>query len=276
MDFASQMGSIAINSKGHIFVFQRAQVDPQLLEFDQNRKFVRAFGEGIAVRAHGMRFDAQDNMWICDQNGGVVMKLSPEGKILMTIGERGKQGDWDEAQGIRLLWQPLDVAIARNGDIYISMGHGMDSPAGHPARILRLDKNGKYINQWFGNIDGPGKFAMAHSIVLDPKGDLYIADRQDKHIVVYDDEGKFIRTIQMPNLVCTFMVTKNNELWISTGTDGQIEKLDWDGNVKGWTGLGPGKGPGQFGEANFMTMDSHGNILIVDSTRIEEMVSPKT
>ena len=75
-----------------------------------------------------MAIDAQDNIWICDENGDTVMKLSPEGKLLMTIGVKGQRGDWDEAKGQRLLWQPLDLAFAPNGDIYIGMGHANESP----------------------------------------------------------------------------------------------------------------------------------------------------
>ena len=277
MQFASQVAAVAMNSKGHIFVYQRAAAGkPQLLEFDQNQKFVRGFGEDIAVRAHGMRFDAQDNMWICDQNGNTVMKLNPQGQVIMTIGEKGKMGAWDEAAGNRYLFQPIDVAIAPNGDIYIAQGHGRESPAGD-SRVLRVDKNGKYITQWSGNVDGPGKFSMVHSITLDQKGNVYLADREDKRIVVYDGNGKFIRTIQMANLVCAFMVTKNNELWMSNGQDGQVEKIDWDGHVLGWAGTGPGNGIGQFGESNYMAMDAKGDIYVADTVygRVQKLIKKK-
>jgi hypothetical protein len=87
------VAAVAINSKGHLFAFQRnAAGNPQLLEFDQNHKLVRAIGDeviGHQNKAHGMAIDAEDNIWICDENGDTVMKLSPEGKLLMTIGVRG-------------------------------------------------------------------------------------------------------------------------------------------------------------------------------------------
>lgn len=278
MEFAGHVSSVAINSKRHIFVFHRAAPGkPQLLEFDQTQKFVRGFGENIAVRAHSMVIDAQDNIWITDQNGGTVTKLSPEGKPLMTIGVKGKQGDWDEAGGTRLLWQPLAIVIAANGDLYIGMGHGGESPEGGAARVLHLDKNGKYIHQWFGNARGPGKFSMVHAIALDPKGNVYLADREEYRMVVYDGDGNFIKTIQKTNLVCGLMVTKNNELFIATGQDGQIEKTDWDGKVLGSTGLGPGAGVGQFGESGDMAMDSKGDIYVADGVngRVGKLIAPK-
>jgi sugar lactone lactonase YvrE len=223
-----------------------------------------------------MAIDAQDNIWICDQFGDTVMKLSPEGKLLMTLGVKGKRGDWDEAKGIRLLWQPEDVAFAPNGDIYIGMGHANESPNDGAARVLHLDKNGKFINQWFGDSPGPGKFSMVHGLTVNPlNGNVYIADREEYRIVVYDGNGKFIKTIQMANLVCTLYVDPNNQLWMATGLDGQIEKLDWDGNVLGSAGLGPGRGPGQFAETNYMGMDSHGNMFVGDTsvTRVTELVA---
>ena len=108
------------------------------------------------VRLPGMAIDAADNVWICDANGATVMKLSPEGKLLMILGVKGKRGDWNEARGQRLLWQPLDLAFAPNGDIYIGEGHanespndaGSDDPANNigAARVIHLDKTGKFIN----------------------------------------------------------------------------------------------------------------------------------
>jgi sugar lactone lactonase YvrE len=281
MVYARHVSSVAINSKGHIFVFHRAEAGkPQLLEFDQQQKFVRGFGEDIAERAHSMLIDAQDNIWITDQNGGTVRKLSPEGKVLWTIGVQGKEGDWDEATGSHLLWQPLALALAPNGDIYIGMGHAGESArrgGGGPARILHLDKNGKYINQWFGNARGPGHFTMVHALVLDPKGNLYISDREEYRVVVYDGTGHFIKTIQKPNLVCSMMATQDNEVFLATGADGQVEKVDWDGAVLGSTGLGPGAGFGQFGESCDMAMDGKGDIYVSDGVngRVTKLIAPK-
>ncbi len=273
------VSAVALNSKEHLFAFQRNPAgQPQLFEFDQNHKLVRTIGEeaiGHQNKAHGMAIDAQDNIWICDENGDTVMKISPEGKLLMTIGVKGERGDWDEAKGQRLLWQPLAVAFGPNGDIYIGMGHANESPndtdrsptnKSGAARILHLDKNGKFIQQWFGNSAGPGHFSMVHGLAVNPNnGNIYIGDREEYRIVVYDGNGKFIRTIQMRNLVCALYVDPHRQLWMATGQDGQIFKIDWDGNVLGAIGNGPGKGEGQFTESTYMAMDSHGNLFVGDT-----------
>src|SRR5262245_54701735 len=135
--FARQVGGIAMNSRGHFFVFHRATAGkPQVLEFDANQKFVRGFGEDIASRAHGIRIDAEDNIWLCDQGGNVVIKMNPQREVVMRIGERGTPGLWDEAAGRRLLFNPTDLVFAPNGDIYIAQGHGRESPSGFPASVL--------------------------------------------------------------------------------------------------------------------------------------------
>jgi sugar lactone lactonase YvrE len=272
---ARQFGGVAMNSQGHIFVFHRATAGkPQVLEFDANQKFVRGFAEDIAVRAHGIRIDTEDNIWLCDQGGNVVIKMNPQREVVMRIGERGMPGLWDEAAGRRLLFNPTDLAFAPNGDIYIAQGHGSESPSGFPASVLHLNKDGRFIAQWRGDIEGPGKFAMAHSIVLDARGNLYLADREDKRIVVYDSKGRFVKAIQMANLVCAFMVAKDGSLWMANGQDGQVEKIDWDGNVLGWSGIGPGNGPGQFGESSYMVMDAKGDIYVSDTSlgRVQKLI----
>ena len=289
--FIGGVSAVALNSKEHFFAFQRnAAGQPQLFEFDPNHKLIRTIGEdviGHQMKAHGMTIDAQDNIWLCDENGDTVTKLSPEGKVLMMLGVRGQRGDWDEARGQRLLWQPLHLAFAANGDIYIGMGHANESPndtdksptnGSGAARVLHLDKNGKFINQWFGNSAGQGHFSMVHGIAINPaNGDVYLGDREEYRIVVYNRSGKFVKTIQMRNLICGLYVDPHNQLWLATGQDGQIFKIDWEGKVLGAIGNGPGRGEGQFTESNYMAMDSRGNLYTGDTSvgRITMMVAPR-
>jgi len=251
------VAAIGINSKGHIFVFQRAPVP--LVEFDENEKFIRTFGEGLAARPHGMRIDAQDNIWITDVNGNTVTKLNPQGQTVMTLGKEGP---------VRFN-QPVDVAFGANGEFFVSQGHGGPDP-----RVFRFDKSGKVLTQWSGKVEGPGAFELPHSIVLGPDGDLYMADRELKHIQVFDTNGKHLRTVQKDNLVCGLFVPKDRQLYLTSGYDGQIEKLDWNGKILGITGGGPGKENGQYGEAHYMTMDGAGNIYVADTVnnRVQKLM----
>ena len=284
--------AVALDSKGHLWVFQRADAGkPQLFKFDPNHQLIlRVWPDviGYQDKAHGMAVDSEDNVWITAATSATVMKISPEGKLLMTIGERGRRGDWDEAKGQRLLWQPVMIAFAPNGDVYIGEGHANESPndsdSDDPAnnigaaRIIHLDKNGRFINQWYGNEVGQGKFSSAHGLAVDPRnGDVWIGDREEYRIVVYSGDGKFVKTMQMRNLVCALYFDSHGEPWMATGQDGQFLKLDRNGKVLGAVGNGMGIGTGQFIEASYWVMDEQDNLYAGDTSvgRVTKMLAPR-
>jgi sugar lactone lactonase YvrE len=282
-----------IDSKGNLWVFERnAAGTPQLFEFGLDRKLIRAIGDdviGHQLKAHGMAIDSEDNVWICDADGATVMKVSPAGKLLLTLGTKGRRGDWNEAKGQRLLWQPLDLAFAPNGDIYIGEGHANESPndtdsedpanSVGAARVIHLDKAGKFLDQWYGNSIGQGKFSMVHGLAIDPlDGDVWLADREEYRLVVYTAGGKFVKTVQMRNLMCAIAFDPQGNLWVASGQDGQILKIDRNGKVLGAIGNGSGTGEGQFIESNYVTWDKQGNLYTGDTSvgRVTEMIAPKS
>ena len=284
--------SVALDSKGNLWVFQRADMGkPQLFKFDPNQQLILQVGPdviGYQNKAHGMAVDAEDNVWITAAGSATVQKISPEGKLLLTLGQSGRRGDWDEAKGQRLLWEPVMVAFAPNGDVYIAEGHGNESPndtdSDDPAnnigasRIIRVDKNGKFIQQWFGNEVGQGKFNSAHGFAVDPTtGDVWIGDREDYRIVVYSGDGKFLKTMQMRNLVCAIYFDSHGNPWMGSGQDGQFLKLTRDGKVVGAIGNGMGISHGQFIEASYWVMDKQDNLYAGDTSvgRVTKMVAPK-
>lgn len=273
--------SVALDSKGYLWVFKRAPVGTvQLMKFGPDHKLVLQVPESVIGhqdKPHGMAVDRNDNVWIVDNGESTVMKLSPEGKLLMTIGIRGHRGDWDEAKGQRLLWQPVMVAFAPNGDLYIAEGHANESPndvdSGDPtnnigaARIIHLTADGKFVNQWFGDEVGQGKFDSSHGLAIDPKnGDVWIGDREQYRIVVYTGDGRFVKTLQMRNLVCALNFDREGNPWMASGQDGQFLKLNRDGKVLGAVGNGMGIGPGQFTEASYWSFDPHDNLIAGDTS----------
>jgi hypothetical protein len=283
---------VAVDSKGDFWAYQRSPVGrPALFKFDKNRKIVFTVGDdvlGHLDKAHGMTIEGEDNLWIASANSALVMKVSPQGKLLMTIGERGHRGDWIESKGQRLLWQPMDVAIGPKGDIFIPEGHGNESPndvdSADPtnnqgaARVIHLDKNGKFINQWYGNNVGQGRFYMAHTAAVDPQtGLVWIGDREDYRFVLFTQNGEFVRTIQMRNLTCSLRFDPQGQPWLADGMDGQVLKIDRDGNVLGAIGNGQGKAEGQFMESNYMTWDKDGNMYLGDTIlpRITMLIAPR-
>jgi hypothetical protein len=275
------MVSVAIDSKDNLWGLERnAAGKPQLFKFGPDHKLLFALGDDVIthhVKAHGMKVDAQDNAWIMDEASAVIRKISPDGKVLATIGTPGHRGDWDEAKGQRLLWEPVMIDFTPNGDMFIFEGHHNESPndADGPdptnrigaARVIHLDKNLKFINQWYGNSGGPGKFTGAHGSAVDPQtGLVWIGDREEYRIVQYQQDGTFVKTIQMKNLVCSIYFDRFGGVWTGTGLDGQLLKIDRDANVIGAMGS-RGQDAGTWGESSYLTMDSKGNIYSGDTTR---------
>jgi hypothetical protein len=278
---AGGMVSVGVDSKDNVWGLERnPKGQPQLFKFSPDHKLIFALGNdviGYHVKAHGMKVDAEDNAWIMDEASGVVRKISPDGKLLATIGTPGKRGDWDEAKGQRLLWEPVMIDFGTNGDIFIFMGHHNESPndADGPdewnrigaARVLRLDKNMKFLNQWYGNSGGPGKFTGAHGGAVDPQtGRVWIGDREEYRIVIYEPDGTFVKTIQTRNLVCAIYFDRFGGVWLATGLDGQLTKIDRDGNVLGAMGS-RGQEAGTWGESSYLVMNSKGHIISGDTTR---------
>jgi hypothetical protein len=250
--------SVAFDSKGHLFVLNRG---PQpLMEFDENQKFIRAFGEPLR-RAHGFRLDDAGNFWITDVGAHFVEKLDPQGRVLLTLGTRGQAGVWDEAAGSRLLNEPNDLAFGRNSDIFLVEGH---SPGKGDPRVLKFDKNGTFLKTWGGEGSAPGKFNVAHAIAVDAQGRLWIADRENQRIQIFDQDGTFIEQMKYAGLPCSFQIGDQN-IFMVNGFTGQLLKMDLSGKVLAVTGK-PGKGLGEFGEAHFVAVSPRGEIYVADTT----------
>ena len=251
--------AVAFDAKGHLWVLTRG---PQpLFEFDANGAFVRAFGEGLFTRTHGLRFDADGNIWVSDVGAHIVVKMSPAGQTLLTLGVKGEPGVWDEAAGSRRLNQPNDVAFGRGGDVFVVQGHtpGAD---GDP-RVLKFDRTGRFIKSWGGKGKTPGKFEVAHGIAIDAKGLLWVTDRENQRIQIFDADGGFVREIKYAGLPCALDIG-SQYIYMVNGFAGQVLRLDLNGTVLAATGK-PGKGVGEFGEAHFITVSPKGDLFVADS-----------
>ena len=250
--------AVAFDARGHLYVLTRGA--QAFWEYDDKGAFVRTFGDRF-TRAHGLRIDRDGNLWTTDVGAHTVMKFNPAGDILLTIGTKGQAGAWDEAAGTRLLNQPNDVAVAANGDIFVAQGH-TPGPTGN-ARVLKFDKAGKFLTQWGGHGKEPGQFEVAHSIAFDAQGALWVADRENQRIQVFDANGKFLRETKYSGVPCAFEIGREY-VYMVNGFAAQVLRLDLKGNVLAATGK-PGKGAGEFGEAHFIAVSPKGELYVADS-----------
>ena len=251
--------AVAFDARGHLFVLARGGTS--FFEFDPAGAYVRSFGEPM-TRAHGLRIDREGNLWATDVGAHTVMKFNARGEQLLSIGVKGQAGNWDEAAGERKFNQPNDIAIAANGDFFVVQGHQPGLLKGD-ARVLKFDKTGKFIKSWGGKGKGPGQFDVAHGIAIDAKGLLWVMDRENQRIQVFDQEGTFVREMKYAGLPCSVDIGREF-VYMVNGFAGQLLRMDLNGKVLAATGK-PGTALGEFGEAHFLAVSPKDELFVADS-----------
>ncbi len=206
--YMGEAAGVAVNSKGHVFVFSRgnstgpayAATAAQLLEFDANGNFVREIGKNLYAWsfAHGVAVDPDDNIWVADKGSDMVVKFTPDGHVAMVWGR--KQEASDEGTGPLkhpnpplpavngLFRQVTDIAFDKARNAYISDGY-------INSRVVKVAPDGRWILTWGSRGSAPGQFNTPHSIATDAEGRVYVADRSNRRIQVFDGNGTFIRQI---------------------------------------------------------------------------------
>jgi DNA-binding beta-propeller fold protein YncE len=262
---------VAVDAKDNVYVFTRAK--PPVQVYSAKGKLLRSWGADTIASAHHIKIDHEGNVWISDVVNHTVEKYTPEGKLLLTIGTKGEAGR-DKTH----LNKPTDMVIdPRTGDVFVSDGYGN-------ARVVHFDKNGKYINEWGELGHGPGQFSIVHAIVMDSKGNLYVADRNNVRIQVFDQKGKLLAIWNDLITPWGFAITKNDEIWVCGSSpmqwretdnalgcppkDQVFMKFNTDGKLlkmftlpKGLDGL---ERPGEVNWVHAIAVDSQGNLYMGD------------
>jgi NHL repeat len=265
-----QMPGIAVDASDQVYIFTRSQPAVQIYRTDGT--FVRAWYMDDFAGAHFIRVGPAGNIWTANIISHVVRKYSPDGKLLLTLGEPGHagadRGHFDK---------PTDMAVLPSGDIYVSDGYGN-------RRIVHFNAKGKYINEWGRAGTEPGQFAVPHSIVADSRDRLYVADRENARIQVFDANGKLLAVWADRITPWGLYMTRNQELWVcgsscvkdpKTGQwsvtpppDQLVMKLNLKGEVLLRVPLSKTTAPpGKIGEVNWVhaiALDSQGNLYLGD------------
>lgn len=205
-----RVSAVATNQAGtEVYVFQRGPEADPLIVFDNKGRYLRSWGRGLFGTPHGLRLDKDDNVFVTDSRNHQVMKFDKNGKLLMTLGIRGKAGTDDKTFN-----RPTDIAFAHvgnnySGDFYISDGYGN-------SRVVKFSAEGKYLLSWGKPGSGPGEFHVPHSIAVDSKGRVYVSDRENNRIQIFTADGEFLR--QWTDLGCTqgIFITPDDKMWIIT------------------------------------------------------------
>jgi hypothetical protein len=298
-----EVAGVAVNHEGHIFVFQRGNTSgpaygaaaAQLLEFDPNGRFEREIGKNLYAwsYAHAVRIDAEDNIWVADKGSDMVIKFNPQGRVVMVFGRKPEASD----EGAHPLEHPnpplpavdgmfrqvTDMTWDSQGNTYISDGY-------INSRVAKVSKDGLWLKSWGSHGADPGQFNTPHSIVADAMDRIYVADRGNRRIQVFDTEGKLLRIITIdvpvpadapvaigPRPTATTAATMQpgspwalcitpaghgpQYLYVSDAWPGRIYKLTLEGKVLGWLG-GAGKQLKQFGWIHEMACPSENELYV--------------
>ena len=260
---------VATNSKGHIFVYTRSQAT-RLFEFDAKGNYLREIGEGLYgfAFAHAVRVDAQDNIWAVDEGTNMVIKFNPEGRVVMVLGRRPEPGEAAPAAPEPYTFnRPTDVAWDAAGDIFVADGYGN-------SRVVKYDKNGRFIASVGSKGSAPGQLNLPHTIATDAKGNVYVGDRSNSRIQVFDNDLTFkaiYDQVGAPWAVCIspgphqYLYSSNsnpdsNNSLLNAVT-GEIYKMELDGTVLGKFGHA-GKKLGEFSTVHEIDCRNENELLV--------------
>ena len=246
-----------------------------ILHVDENGNIIKMFGAGMLIFPHGIYVDEHDNVWVTDgqdnaplptggrgrgagrgapqvgpigprpgaTKGNQVFEFSKDGKLLMTLGKPGGGAEPD------YFYQPNDVIVAKNGDIFVSEGHG----AGNN-RVFKFDKTGKLIKTWGKLGTGPGEFDQPHSLQFDSKGRLYVADRNNNRVQIFDQDGNYIAELHQWSRPSGIFIDKHDNLY-SADSESESVSQNHNGWHRGmrWGSLKDGKIVGYIPDPNTKT-----------------------
>jgi hypothetical protein len=313
MNFGEVSG-VAVNSKGHVFVFTRsnsaggpayAPSAAQLLEFGPKGELLGEIGKGLYAWsfAHTVRVDKDDNIWAIDKGSDMVIKFDQAGRVLMVFGRRRESaGDetrpWENVDPPLpavdgLFRQPTDVAWDSEGNIYITDGY-------INSRIAKYDQNGDWVKSWGEKGTAPGQFRLPHAIAIDRNNNIYVGDRTNRRIQVFDTDGRFLRmfSIDVPPAPGTHAVNGNtptgerlaavigapNSICITPGPNqvmfvgestfpGRVFKVSLDGKVLGVIGRS-GRQLKQFSGAHQLACPSEHEVYAAETSnwRVQKLI----
>jgi DNA-binding beta-propeller fold protein YncE len=269
---------MSIDRKGNVWVFERCggntcagRTEAPILEFDPSGRLVKSFGAEMFVFPHGLCLDHDDNVWVTDADGREgkghqVVEFSPQGTVLMKLGKPGVAGNGPDTFN-----RPSGVVVAPNGEIFVADGHGGDSNA----RVVKFSKDGRFLKAWGKKGSAPGEFNEPHAIAMDSKGRVFVADRGNNRIQIFDQDGTFLEQWTQFSRPSGIFIDKNGTIYVPDNTSNRYP--EWkrgirigsvkDGRVSAFI-PDPDQDPAHVGiGSENVVADAYGNVYAAEVTR---------
>jgi DNA-binding beta-propeller fold protein YncE len=241
--------AVDVDSRGRLYLFHRGP--RPILCFGSNGKLLRSWGDDLIGTAHGLRVDRDDNVWVTDIGHHVVMKFSPKGKLLLTLGQVDKPGIGHDQFN-----KPTDIGFGKRGEIYISDGYGN-------SRVMKFDRRGKYLASWGKPGTGRGEFDLPHSILVDRGGRVVVGDRENDRVQVFDANGKWLAS--WPGFAPYGLAEgRDGAIFVADGRASQVLEIDSKSGrvVSRWGSKGTD--PGQFQMPHMLAVDNRGRLFVAE------------
>jgi DNA-binding beta-propeller fold protein YncE len=203
-----------------------SDLDP-ILRFDSTGALVKSFGKGMLLSPHGITVDREGNVWVTDcactgtaeqrntpGKGHQVFKFSPDGRLLLTLGKAGG------GRGEEFFYQPNDVLVAPNGDIFVAEGHSDAADAN--ARILKFDRTGNLLKTWGTKGSGPGELAQPHALAMDSRGRLFVGDRSNNRIQIFDQDGNYLEEWAQFSRPSGIEIDRHDMIYVADSESGSV------------------------------------------------------
>jgi DNA-binding beta-propeller fold protein YncE len=261
-----EVAGAAVDKQDRVFCFTRSE--HPVIVFDREGKFLRSWGEGVVRRAHGITIDADDMVWLTDDLHHTVRKFTPEGKLLLTIGDPDSPS---ELQGGRPFNRPTHVAICpRTGYLFVSDGYGN-------SRVHKYAPDGRHVMSWGEPGTDPSQFNLPHNLVTDREGLVYVADRENHRVQIFDGEGRYQGQWNNLHRPCGLFADRERSGLFFVGELGsgmpvtektpnlgpRVSVLDGRGQrVARFGGLFPSERPGEFFAPHGLVVDSRGDVYV--------------
>ncbi len=248
-----ECSGVEVDVDDNVWVFNRGP--HPVIQFDKTGKMLNAWKEVPVTSAHGIGIGPDGSVWLIDVKGHAVMKFNKDGRLLMMITNAGKQPGNNETP--YAFNEPTGIAFAPNGDFYVSDGYVN-------SRVVKYNKDGEHILHWGSKGQGDGQFNLVHDVVLDQQGHVYVADRTNERIQIFDANGKFLNKWTHVGAPWGLAYSKKESaIYMSDGVNNRVVKLSLNGEVLGKLGSF-GKAPGRLDFAHHIAVDSEGSIYVVE------------